>query len=501
MKRILAVILTVVLALSLTLSAIAESEEVVIRLSSNISHVTWDMMQTHQTHCPNFVFGELMGMNTDGSYFPYECTEWELAEDGMAATLKLRDDMYFSSGNHLTAKDLQFSLMRPVSDRTMVAARTYNSLENVEIVDDYTVKLIMNSPWPTCIEDIHSLAILDSAEFEKLGENTYFQKPSAAGPFKIKNFDPVNSSWEIERFDEWWGWDVFENPTNVDRIIYTLTSEDTTRVSALRTGEFDIIELVPFDDTELLKSEGFQVVETVENRHIMIGCNYASIFKSAELRQAVSAAIDRELIVDTIIGTGWPAKWAWSQGMASNPDSAGYEYNMEKAKELVAANYDGSEINLLTSSAATARVNELAQAIQSMLLEAGFNVRINMVEEATYDVMRFSGQYDLAVGVFNCTATGEAYKECVEILGGDIFKTSCDDQELFRLCDQVKGNIDFESRKAAEIAVYQHVMDSYGPYLYLYCTNGIKAANDRIDVASMNIDASGNWSILHLHVK
>jgi peptide/nickel transport system substrate-binding protein len=439
-------------------------------------------------------------MDADGNFDPYECEDWEVPADGMSVTLTLRDDIYFTSGNHMTSKDLQFTLMRPVNDRTMISARTYSSLENVEIVDDYTVKLVMNSPWPTCIEDINSLPVLDSAEFEKLGEDAYFAKPSTAGPFKIVNFDAVNSSYELERFDEWWGWDVFENPTNVDRIFYTLSAEDTTRVSALRTREFDIIELVPFDDTELLKDEGFQVLETIENRHIMLGCNYAGIFGNQDLREAVSLAINRALIVDTVIGIGWPAKWAWSQGMASNPNSKGYEYNMDKAKEIVSENYDGNEISLLTSSAATARVNELAQAIQSMLMEAGFNVKINMMEEATYDVMRSSGQYDLAIGVFNCTAIGEAYKECTEIIGADIFATSCDDEELFRLCQEVNGNCDFESRKAAEIAVYQHVMDNFGPYLYLYCTTGIKACNDRVDINSMNVDASGNWNILHLQV-
>lgn len=481
-------------------NAAAEDQEVVLRASTNLSNVTFDGMQTHQSYMITAIFGQLMEMDADCNFLPHEAASWELAADGMSATITLRDDMNFSSGNHVTAKDLQFTLMRPVNDRTMVSARTYNALENVEIVDEYTVKLVMNSPWPTCIEDIYTLGILDSADFEARGEDAYFLMPSACGPFKVVEFDPVNSSYELERFDGWWGWDVIDNPTNVDRFYYTLTSEDTTRVSALRTGEFDLIELVPFDDVAVLESEGFQILETVENRHIMIGFNYESLFGNAALREAVSLAIDRELIVNSIIGVGWPASWSWSAGIASNPGYDGYPHDMERAKQLVAENYDGTEFSILTSSAATTRVNELAQALQSMLLEAGFNVKINMVEEATYDVMRSGSQYEMAIGVFNTPATGEAYKEVCEILGGDIFGTNYVDPELVELISKVQGNCDSENRAECEKAVYKHVVDNCGPYIYLYCTTGICAANNRIDMDTMNMDCTGNWSILHVQV-
>jgi peptide/nickel transport system substrate-binding protein len=219
------------------------------------------------------------------------------------------------------------------------------------------------------------------------------------------------------------------------------------------------------------------------------------------LREAVSLAIDRELIVNSVIGTGTPAKWPWVSGFAYNADSEGYEHDMEKAQELVkASNYDGSEISLLCSSQTTTRVNELAQAVQSELLEAGFNVKINMVEEATYDTLRPAGEYDIAIGVFN-TNTGDAYKEICEIIGGDIFCTNYVDDELQALVADVEGNIDHDSRQAAEIAVYQHIMDNYGPYLYLYCTTGIVAANDKLDLDSIRMDGSGTWRIARAQMK
>lgn len=478
-----------------------ENQEVTLRVSTNLSNVTFDTMQTHQSYMVGAVFGQLMEMDADCNFLPHEATEWELEPDGMSATITLRNDMYFTSGNKVTSKDLQFTLMRPVNDRTMVSARTYKALENVEIVDEYTVKLVMNAPWPTCIEDIYNTQIVDSADFEARGEDAYFLQPSTCGPFKVVTFDPVNSSYELERFDGWWGWDVIDNPTNVDRFFYTLSAEDTTRVSALRTGEFDLIELVPFDDVAVLETEGFKTLQTVENRHVMIGFNYESLFGDPALREAVSLAVDRNLIVNSIIGVGWPATWSWFAGVAANPGYNGYPCDMERAKQLVAENYDGTEFSILVSSAATTRVNELAQAIQSMLLEAGFNVKINMVEEATYDVMRSSSQYEMAIGVFNTPATGEAYKEVCEILGGDIFGTNYDDPELVDLIAKVQGNCDSADRAECEKAVYKHVVDNYGPYIYLYCTTGIVAANDRVDLPSMNMDCTGNWSILHVQVK
>lgn len=488
-------------AASNNVSSGEEKKEVVLHTSTNLSNVTFDTMNTHQSYMTGAIFGSLMEMDPNtGDLSPMMATEWELAPDGMSASITLRDDMYFTSGNKVTAKDLQFSLMRPVNDRNMTSSKTYKALENVTVVDEYKVELEMNAPWPTCFQDIYGTHVLDSAEFEDLGEDAYFAKPSTAGPFMVEEFDPVNSSYTLVRNENWWGWDVIENPTNVDRFIYTMSSEDTTRVSALRTGEFDMIELVPFDDCAVLENEGFQTMQTVENRHIMVGFNYETIFGNQALREAVSLCIDRELIVNSIIGVGWPAQWAWSQGFASNPGYEGYECNMEKAQQLVAENYDGSEVSLLVSSSGTTRVNELCQAIQSMMMEAGFNVKIDMVEEATYDTLRPSSQYDLAIGVFNTPATGEAYKEICEILGGDIFGTNYVDDELTELIAKVQGNCDTADRQAAEIAVYKHIVDNCGPYIYLYCTTGIVAANARVDLSTLNMDASGTWTIYHVQV-
>jgi len=474
----------------------------ILRCASNISNTTMDQMSTHNGYQLNNIFDYLLYVKDDGSVDPWIITEWKFADDNMSCTLTMRDDVYFSCGAQMTSKDIQFSMMRPVKDRTMTSARTWAKLDNVEVIDDTHFKCDFNAQWPTFLTDISNLCVYHQADYEAKGNDAYFALPCGAGQFKLDSFDSVNSSYVCSRNDKWWGWSKIDNVSNLDGYTFTCVAEDTTRVSALQTDEFDLIGLVPSDDVDLLKSAGKQVVENPENRHIMLGLNYKGIFADENLRKAVSEAIDRQLIVDTVIGTGTVCKWPWVSGYSSNDSAAGYTYDLEDAKKLVAASsYDGSEITLLTSQNTATRVNELAQAIQSMLMDAGFNVKIDMVEEATYDTMRSGGKYDIAIGVFNTPAGGDGYKELTEILGGDIFGTGFKDSKFDALVAAVSSEMDTTKRQQAEIAAYQYVMDNYGPYLYLYCTTGISAYSANVDIDSLDIDSASNWHIARLQMK
>ena len=305
----------------------------------------------------------------------------------------------------------------------------------------------------------------------------FFEKPVASGPFKVIAFDSINNEVTLERNDSWWGWDD-SNKSNVDQISYKYVAEDTTRISSLRAGELDICENVPSDNIALLGQEGFSINEYIAYTFTFlgIGSGEGKTFHDPNLREALSLSIDRQMIVDSILGGGKIAKWPAADDQSVYEDQ-GYEYNMDKAKELVAASgYDGSELSMIVNTGEVLRGAEVAQAIQSMAAEAGLNVMIETLEAATYNERRAAGNYDICLGV-NTMTNSEFFVSAIEINATDRFATGFTDEKMFELGKEGQGLVDMDKRVENAKAIYQIVMDNFAPNIYLYQIPGCVATD------------------------
>lgn len=156
-------------------------------------------------------------------------------------------------------------------------------------------------------------------------------------------------------------------------------------------------------------------------------------------------------------------------------------YDLERAKQLIAGSgYQGEEVSLLMNSAKLTRGSEVAQAIQSMATEAGFNVSIETLENATYNERRAAGNYDICICT-NTFTSGEFYIPAIEVNATDRFSTGYQNDELKALGEEGMVLVDSDARVKNATEIFQHVMDNFAPNIYLYQVGNCTAMVSNLD--------------------
>lgn len=430
-----------------------------------------------------------------------ESIEWD--EDYLTAHVKVREGIPFSDGNEMTAQDVAFSYERIAKGDEYELANTmsWGKLEGAEVTGDYTVDIHFSSPMPNFDCESCFVLILEKAAYEADPEG-FWNAPVATGPYKFIETDFVSSKCTLELWNEdWWGYEAYgKEPGNVKYFKYTNVNEDSTRVSSLRAGEVQIVGNLPFSDMKTVLGDGLQVLRNTQSDNVWLCINVEKlpVAQDIRIRQAISYAIDRQAIVDAIVGNGVVATWAVPQKTTGYREGFAYEYDPEKAAELMAeAGYDGSPITLQITTGNVPKSDEIGQAVQSYLQMAGFNVNIEQMETAAYNDARFAGEYTIQLCSFAYT-NGETWKIMDEIVGRiDFFKMHIDREEAWTIFDEAMVEMDMEKRDALMQDGYALVVEEYDP-LYLYDrVNAIGVASN-LEGVVLNTDATMELRFMNL---
>lgn len=317
---------------------------------------------------------------------PMLAEEWTRVDD-YTVEFKLRQGVKFHNGDEMTAKDIKYSFdrLKEGIQGTELAASLMSTIKEVEIIDDYTVRLITDAVDPILEDRIASSWgswILPADYLEEVGDEAFALQPIGTGPYKVVSYSPEKIV--LERFEDYWG----EKPA-AKRIEYILYSETSARITALITGEVDIITQLPADQIETVESQkGLNVISTnITNMHVLRFNTEYGPLKDKKVRQALSLAINRQLLADTL----------WS-GQAIVPNGHQYpeygdmyfgdypteEYDLEKAKQLIAeSDYNNEEIYYELRNGYYTFGNEAAEAIVDMWKEIGVNAQVKYVDKQT----------------------------------------------------------------------------------------------------------------------
>ncbi|ETA53419.1 ABC transporter substrate-binding protein [Ponticoccus alexandrii] len=325
-------------------------------------------------------------------------------EDETTWTLKLREGVTFHDGSPFTAADVVYSLERADEVPNSPAPYTdmVSSVASVEAVDDLTVKITTNVPNPALMEDIGRVFIISKAAAEgKTSED--FNAPATAvgtGPYILDEWR-VGETLTMHANEAYWG-----TVPEFNEVEIRFISNDAARVAALLSGAVDVIDAVPPQDvTRLEGTDGINVFSTPSGRVIYLGLSMRgdqapavtdlagnpleeNPFKDARVRKAISLMIDRQLIVDRILGgSGVPAGQLVPDALGGhNPDVAPDAVDVEQAKALLAeAGYpDGFGLTLYSSNDRFPGDGDIVQALGQMLARGG--LKVNGVEALPYSV-------------------------------------------------------------------------------------------------------------------
>lgn len=276
---------------------------------------------------------------------PWLAKSYEISDDGLEITFRLREDVYFSNGAPVTADDVIFTyetVVNPMVDAANIA-QLFVDVERVVKVDRRTVKFIMKQPYFKALENVcfWDFGILPKHiyEFENAEDfNKRFSDPVGSGPFVFEKWD-VGSQIVLRRNENYWG-----PKPKLKKIIYRFITNAVAAVQALRSHQVDVVIAEPDQFADLVEDEQFNEefyclsYWAPGTPFYYIGWNQDTIFFSdRRVRLAMTHMIDREKIISELLeGQGRTITGPFFiNGAQYNRSIEPWPYAPEKAKQLL----------------------------------------------------------------------------------------------------------------------------------------------------------------------
>ena len=330
------------------------------------------------------VYERLIKLNYEtGEYEPELATSWEVAEDGSTYTFKLREGVKWHDGKPFTSADVKYTIERGVE----LGTGNYPGVDYVEAPDEHTVVVHMTAADSVFLDKqwTGDCCVMQDGCDDSIG-----QWPIGTGPYKMEEWVAGDHITIVKNEDHW-----SEEGAPNDKIIFSIIPEDATRLVALQSGDIDIAPISATDVKHVEADENLNVLNKTGIWLDQLGFNCGKgPLADVRVRKAIAHAINRQAIVDGVLeGYGVVMNTPVAIGKVGYYDGVpAYEYNVEKAKELMAeAGYaDGFELDLAIYSYPL-----VAQLIQYDLSQIGITVSITQMEKTAQLEFVNSGEADL----------------------------------------------------------------------------------------------------------
>jgi peptide/nickel transport system substrate-binding protein len=334
------------------------------------------------------VFDGLVSRNLDLEIGPGLATSWEFVdEDNTRLRFKLREGVTFHNGEPFNAEAVKFTFDRLLGKEGAAGPQqeNYTSIDHVEIVDEYTVDLVLGSPDPVIITKLagYGAMIVPPGYVNENDEETFNRTPVGTGPFKVVEY-VQDDRLVLEAFEGYWG-----GSPKLERVVYRFIPEASTRVAELQAGRVDIVQGVPISLAETVENaDGASIVAVGSPTVSGLRFNFCEApTDQLEVRKAISHAIDREGIIAAILqGYGTPISSFQSElSFGHDPELEPYAYDPEIAQQLLseAGVAPGTPVQI-DFIGEDAIFREVAQAVAAMLQAVGLNPTLQTHETNTF---------------------------------------------------------------------------------------------------------------------
>lgn len=333
---------------------------------------------------------KLFDINEKQEIVPQLAVGQETSADGKTVTIKLRPGVKFHDGEPMDAEAVKFSLDRHLTMPGSFRKAEISSVEKVEVVDPTTIKLSLKAPFSPLIAQLADRAgMIVSPKAAKEGGDKFGLKPVCAGPFKF--IERVQQDRIVlERFADYWNKDQIA----IDRVVFRPITESTVRLANLRSGSLELIERALATDIKEIKADPkLKLATQIELGYQGITLNVANsdngkngpFGKDPRVQQALDAAIDREALNQVVYnGEALPGnQWISPRNAYFQEKFPVPKRDVAKAKQLLkdAGMATPVVVDFMVPNSPDTR--QLAEVLQSMAAEAGFDMKIRVTEFAT----------------------------------------------------------------------------------------------------------------------
>ena len=377
---------------------------------------TADVQKTSKDYeVPFNIFDRLVDVEvgTDGNskIVPSLAESWDISDDGLEYTFHLRQGVKFHNGNDFTAEDVAYTFHRmltveggvntefidQIKGADELLAGETDTLEGVEVVDDYTIKVTLKEPFAGFLASISSpgVSIYDSEATEAAGDQ-FGMDPAmtvGTGPFEFSSWS-FNNQLVLTRNEDYW-----KGASGLPGVVIKIIPDTETQSMMFESGELDILDLDYAADSVDRFTETYpdQIVQGPRVGIVYFTMNFnKEPFQDVRVRKAVQMSIDRQAILDALYGgRGQVEQGIFPHGLIGfNPVQEEIKYDPEAAKALLAeAGYaDGFDMEIAADSSASDTMTMALEIVSDQLAEVGIRAEIKNYDESTWLETRKSGE-------------------------------------------------------------------------------------------------------------
>lgn len=335
--------------------------------------------------------------------------EWEISDDGKTYTFILDEGHKFADGSEVDADAVKYSFER-ILEIAKGPSDLYNIIEEITVEEPNKITFELENNFPPFLSTlaanyggIVNPKVEDHAEDGDMGQNYLANKTMGSGPYQLDEFK------KGEHYKLTSNTNSAVQP-KINTVYFQVSSDISSARLRLEKGEVDIVEGVPIDQMKVLEEESEETgINILEKPSLGVDYVYMNsgkgkeAMKNIEFRQGLSYAIDAESMVNDMF-EGYATKFQGPvpEGLwGHDPDAKMYEYDPEKAEELIKkSGFEGETLDLLYSD----HLNyweQMALSLQDHLKDVGVEVNLTNVAYETMREQIDAGEFDLSLGIWS----------------------------------------------------------------------------------------------------
>ena len=372
----------------------------------------------------------LVAMDWDGKTpIPYLAKSWTVSPDGKLYTFKLRDDVTFCSGKKFTAEDVIYSMKRlkDPATRAPLAWRA-GDIKELRAPDPYTLEYELNEPYSELLLQLTMFtnAIHNKESVEALGKDYGTKGIDGTGPWCLVSWQP-RTEIVLKRHDAYrWGPSMYKNkgPVKFETLSIKIVPEDSARVAAMMSGQFDITHQIPLQFIQQVKAAPMLTVTEAKPNFQLMYYGFKTtrpMVADKRVREAMNIAINRaEIVQATLLGNAEPAyTYTDPSSLDFNPAVNGIiKEDAERAKKLLdeagwkvgaggIREKDGMKLAPKVYFTQVAYFPRVSEAIQGYLRKVGIDWQIQGWDSTIAPAKMAEQDYDLWTVTVPYLSSGE----------------------------------------------------------------------------------------------
>lgn len=374
------------------------SQDTDIVAAVNVDFTTLDPLDTSDTlsgDIQRMLMDGLFGFDREMNVIPMLAESYEANEEATEYTFTLRQGITFSDGTPWNAEAAKANFDR-WGDKSLGLKRTTllcNILDSTEIVDEYTIKVTLTQSFGAFINTLaHPACVCMSPAQIAAGSEVCASDPVGTGQYTFVEWI-AGDHLTVQLNPDWWGYDadicggeaLVEADAGFKSVTFRPVTESATRVAMIQSGDAQLIWPVPSESIDSLREDSsvYLGAETGDVVRYLMMNNQKEPFNDVRVRQAINYAIDKNAYIAVVKdGNATVAQSVIGQNVQYFKANEPYEYDIEKAKELLAeAGYpDGFTTSIMYAN--TTANQKQCEFLKQQLEQVGIEVELNGMESA-----------------------------------------------------------------------------------------------------------------------